>query len=119
MRHRSHLSAQERQCRSRLARIAHDRPLLKGGLVTMSRTCGKKGCKCNQGERHVSLYLSTKVDGKPKMIFVPSALEKQVRAWVQNYREAAAILEEVSGAQVGKFLAAKTQAKAQRKSAGR
>jgi len=96
VRHRGHLSAKERECRSRLARIAHDKPLLKGGLVTMSRTCGRKGCKCNRGEKHVSLYLAAKAGGKPMMIFIPPVLEEEVRAAVKTYKDAAAGLEEVS-----------------------
>ena len=84
----------------------------------MARACGKKGCKCNQGEKHVSLYLAAKVDGKPKMIFIPHALERPVRGWVQNYKEAASILEELSGAQVEKVLAMKTEAQGRKKSVG-
>jgi len=119
MRHRSQIPEKERRNRSRLVQIAHEKPLLRGGLVTMARTCGKKGCKCNKGEKHVSLYLSTKVDRKQKMVFIPSALEKQVRAWVKNYKDALSILEEISGAQVEKFLEMKTEAKDKKKSAGR
>ena len=115
MRHRTHLSARERQCRSRLAQIAHDRPLLKGGLVTMSRTCGRKGCRCNRGEKHVSLYLAAKVGGKPKMIFIPPALEERVRVLVSTHKDAAALLEEVSGFGLERLVADKAKTKAEGK----
>ena len=119
MKHRAGIPEKERRKRSRLAQIVHDKPLLKGGLVTMARTCGKKGCKCNQGDKHVSLYLSAKVDKKPKMIFIPSALEKQVRAWVQNYKAATSIIEEISTAHVEKVLAMKEKSKSGKKRVSR
>jgi hypothetical protein len=119
MRHRSHIPEKERRSRSRLAKLIVERPWVKGGLVAMSRTCGKAGCRCRRGEKHVSLYLSTKVVGKAKMVFVPAALEKQVRVWVQTYKDAAAILESLSGAQVEKLLALKAEARPRKKAADR
>jgi len=87
MRHRGYLSARERAARSRLVKLLSQRPLLRGGLVTMARSCGKQGCKCARGEKHVSLYLSARVEGKRKMIYVPRSMEEVVRAWVETYRE--------------------------------
>ena len=119
MRHAGVLPSPERRRRSRLAQIVHEEPLLKGGLVTMARTCGKKGCKCQQGEKHVSLYVAAKIGGKAKMVFVPPALERQVRAWVETYQEAAAILEQLSALQMEKLQREKAAAKAGRKGSAR
>ena len=46
MRHRGHISEKDRQNRSRLAKLVHNRRLLMGSLVTMTRTCGNPRCKC-------------------------------------------------------------------------
>jgi hypothetical protein len=61
----------------------------------MARSCGKKGCKCARGEKHVSLYASLKLGRTRKMIYVPPAMEEQVRTWAANYREAAALWEKM------------------------
>ena len=87
MRHRGYLSARERAARSRLVSLLRQRPLLRGGLVTMARSCGKQGCKCARGEKHVSLYLSVRMEGKRKMIYVPRSMEERVRAWVETHRD--------------------------------
>ena len=61
MRHRGYLPAKERQARSRLAKLLHEKPLLIGSLVSMPRVCGKPGCKCTRGELHPGLYLALRV----------------------------------------------------------
>ena len=104
MRHRGHMSAQERSARSRLAKLLHERPLLIGAVVEMSRVCGKDGCKCARGEKHVSAYLSVRLDDKRKMIYVPPELEDAVRRQVDAYREARALMAEVSRMRLERFL---------------
>ena len=98
MRHRGYLPSKERQARSRLAQLLHQKPLLIGSLVSMSRVCGKPGCKCTQGELHPGLYLSLRVKEKRKMIHVPQSLEAKVRQWVGTYQEAWRLMEKVSEA---------------------
>ena len=93
---RSHRPAAERDARSRLLRRCADAPLLRGSLVTMRRTCGKPGCHCTQGEKHVSLYLAIRVGKRRKMIYIPGELEQPVREWVQSSQEIDRLLELVS-----------------------
>lgn len=95
MTHPAYLSATGSKARSRLTGMLQSRPMLRAGLVSMARTCGKKGCKCARGEKHVSLYVSLKVGRTRKMIYVPPAMEEQVRTWAANYREAAALWEKM------------------------
>lgn len=104
MRHRGGFSASERAARSALAKLVHDRRLLRGSLVTMSRTCGTAGCKCTRGQKHVSLYLSIRVGGKRKMIYVPSQWEQTVRSWVQACQQAEGLVDEISAASLERFL---------------
>lgn len=104
MRHRSHLPSQERAARSKLTQLLHDHPLIRGSLVTMARTCGHAGCKCYRGEKHLSTYLSVRLEGDRKMIYVPRELEDNVRAWVETHRETERLLDHVSQACLTRFL---------------
>lgn len=94
--HRSKMSAQERELRSRLAQLTSARTLIHATLSVRQVTCGKKGCRCAQGERHRAVYLVSSAKGKRRQVFVPSAMEQEVRAWVENYHMATDLLEEVS-----------------------
>ena len=102
---------QERQARSRLAQILHDHEVIRGSVVTMARQCGKKGCHCQDGEKHVSLYLSIVLEGKRRMIYIPSELEDAVRQRVAAYREVETLTEVVSASCVSRVLARKQQGK--------
>jgi len=108
---RSHLSGSERQARSRLAQILHQRPFLCGSLVTMHRTCGKPGCKCTRGELHPGLYLALRVGKERKMFHIPRAMEPAVRQWVATYQEAWRLMEQISGLCLKQFLLNKEQSK--------
>jgi hypothetical protein len=107
MHHRGHISAIERQKRSRLAKLLHDRRFLCGSLVTMARTCGNPGCKCMRGQKHVSLYLSIKDGQKRRMIYVPPRWEQTIRAWVEVYQQIKQLTHDVSQQCLQRFLADK------------
>ena len=115
MRHRGHRSSEERAACSALLQLLGKRlPLLRGSLVTMKRKCGKEGCRCVGGQKHVSLYLAARVGGKRKMIFVPGDLEEKVRLWVRCGREAEKQLDALSEASVEAFLQEKEKRAAMR-----
>ena len=84
---RSQRSANERAARSRAVKRLAEGDLLRGSLVEMLRTCGKSGCRCQQGHKHRALYLSIKSGGKQSMVYIPQDLEQTVREWVQNAKE--------------------------------
>ncbi len=94
--HRSKMSAQERELRSRLAQLASARTLIHATLSVRHVTCGKKTCHCAQGERHRAVYLLSSAKGKKRQVFVPAAMEEEVRAWVENYHKVTDLLEQVS-----------------------
>ena len=103
-------SPQERQARSRaVQRLAED-CLVRGSLVPMARVCGKTGCHCAQGEKHVSLYLAVRLGKQRRLIYLPAELEATARAWVQNAREIDAALDFISQACLQDFLSQKDQA---------
>jgi len=107
MRHRGGLAPRERSARSRLAQILHQEPVLRGSLVRMARVCGKAGCRCTRGEKHVSLYLAIRGPDGRKMIYVPPVWERTVRRWVASWREADGLIDAVSRECLRRFLAGK------------
>ena len=106
---RNRFTPQERSARSRLAQLLHEHEVICGSVVSMARTCGKAGCRCAQGEKHVSLYLSTKVEGKRRMLYIPAELEEQVRQRVDAYREVERLTDVVSAACVERVLQSKRE----------
>jgi len=93
------LPARDRAARARLMQLlGRRRPLVKGGLVEMARTCGNPNCHCARGEKHRSLYLAARLGPARKMIYIPPDLEEPVRQWLAQGRQGQALLEEMSQA---------------------
>jgi hypothetical protein len=106
---RSQRPAEERHARSRAVQHIADNRLLRGSLVSMARTCGKTGCHCQQGEKHVSLYLAVRLKNRRQMIYVPPAMESTVRGWVENAQEVDQLLDFISQHCLTQFLEQKQQ----------
>lgn len=107
MQHRSHMPQKERHARSKLAKLLHNYPFIKGALVTSGRTCGKPGCKCSRGEKHIATYLSVRHKDKRKMICVPKNLEKQIRDSVKTYKDIMKLIDVVSDSCVDRLIKSK------------
>jgi hypothetical protein len=92
------LSPAERKLYSALHQILRSPGLLRGSLVEMRRSCGKKACRCQKDrrQRHRSLYLGLKLKGKQHMVYVPRDWEDRVREWVDRYQEIRDVLEKLS-----------------------
>lgn len=108
---RNRFARKERSARSRLAQLLHDHEVICGSVVTMARRCGKARCRCEQGEKHVSLYLSVKIRGKRRMVYIPAQLEQEVRRCVDAYREVQRLTQVVSEACVNRVLERKRERK--------
>ena len=108
---RTRFAPKERSARSRLAQLLHDHEVIHGSVVSMARRCGKAGCRCEQGEKHVSLYLSVKIEGKRRMVYIPAHLEEEVRRRVDAYREVQRLTQVVSEACVNRVLERKREPK--------
>lgn len=93
---RSQRSSQERTARSQAVQRVAEKPLLRGSLVVMHRTCGKKNCRCQQGKKHRALYLAIRSGDQRSMIYVPPALEETVRRWVETAQDLDRLLEVIS-----------------------
>jgi len=70
--------------------------VIKGSLVELKRTCGKPNCRCQKGEKHISLYLSQSKKGKTKMTYIPRKSEKKVREYVKRHKKYIEVLDELS-----------------------
>jgi hypothetical protein len=90
------MSVAERDSRSRLAQMVSGGGLMRGTLTVREKVCGKPSCKCARGEKHTALYLVASKDGKLRQLFVPSSHEARVRKWLEQYKEAEDLLEEIS-----------------------
>ena len=114
---RTGLSARDRAARSRLVKLlASAQPLARAGLVTMARVCGKAGCRCAAGDKHVSLYLAARLGRKRQMIYIPEELEDQARALVEGGRRVEELLEQISQSSLERLVAHKERRRAERKS---
>lgn len=90
------MSAHERGSRSRLAQLISQRGLLRGSLLVRRRVCGKANCRCTRGQEHESLYLVISEGGRTRQLYVPKDWEARVRQWVDAYRRARQLMEEIS-----------------------
>jgi hypothetical protein len=107
---RLQLPAQDRLARSRLIKLLSTaQPLAQASLVSMARRCGKPGCKCAQGDKHVSLYLAARLGKTRKLLYVPSDLEPQARRLVENGKAVQVLLDEMSQAQLARFVQSKAR----------
>jgi hypothetical protein len=93
---RTQRSPHERDARSQAVQRVADRALLRGSLVRMERTCGKKNCRCQQGQKHPALCLAIRFGNRRKMIYIPRALEDTVRLWVETGHEVDGLLDAIS-----------------------
>jgi hypothetical protein len=93
---RGKMSAAEREARSQLTRLLHQRGVIRGTLLVRQRKCGKANCRCAQGEGHESLFLVISENGRTRQLFVPRDWESRVRQWVEDYHHARTLLERVS-----------------------
>lgn len=98
LRPRLGLSAADRAARSRLHLLLEQADgLVHGSLIRMARRCGNPNCRCaTKGQKHVSWYLGVTVKRKTRMKHLPKGSEAKVRRWVEHYRHARELLEQIS-----------------------
>jgi hypothetical protein len=93
---KSSMPNQERDMRSRLNKFISSKGMLRGTLSTRGITCGKSSCKCARGDKHMYLYLTVSDEGKVSQILIPRSREGEVKQWVEQYKRAQDLLEEIS-----------------------
>jgi len=67
--------------------------LLRGSFVVLKRKCGKKGCRCTEGQLHETPALSYSVDGVTRIVSLPPGEVPTVKAALARYRKAVEQLE--------------------------
>lgn len=106
---RTQRAPQERHARSQAIQRIADQALLRGSLVRMQRTCGKKNCRCQQGQKHPALCLAIRLGNQRKMLYIPHVLEDTIRRWVETGQEVDALLDAISQQCLETFLAKKKE----------
>jgi hypothetical protein len=82
---------------ARLRQLATDKPVLAASLVQIAKHCGRQGCHCLQGgPKHVGNYLTSKVQGKTRTVYVPLDLLDDVRSWINEHKRLKTLLHEIS-----------------------
>ena len=81
-----------------LRRLPPLQAILRGSLVERYKRCGRPGCRCAKGPGHGPKYYLTVSYPKrrPEMDYVPAEFQEKVREYLENYRKAKEILEELS-----------------------
>jgi hypothetical protein len=77
----------------------HDDPmLLRGALTTFRRRCGKRSCRCADGEPHESPALTYTEGGRSKTVTLAEAEVAGVAAALARYQQARAELDAAADA---------------------
>lgn len=83
-----------------LKRLRKTGPIVDGSVVLIARTCGNSAhCHCSRGPKHISTYLTFKVQGKTHTIYVPVDLEKEVRQWSGRYKDLKRLIGQICDVQ--------------------
>ncbi len=81
---------------ARVARLVARVPVLAGSLVRIAKHCGRAGCHCQKGDKHVGWYLTRPVHGKTQTTYVPQELRPEVHGWIQEHRRLKQLVAEIS-----------------------
>ena len=92
----SHPTLIRRMRDARVRQLARVGPVLAGSLVQIAKHCGRPGCRCQSGQKHVGWYLTRSVAGKTQTTYVPEELREDVHGWIQAYRRLKQLVQEIS-----------------------
>lgn len=96
MRVPQHPTLVRRMLQGRVKSLAARCPVLAASLVRIAKHCGRKGCRCQKGHKHIGNYLTFKVAGKTRTVYVPLDLVAEVRGWVAEGRRLKGLMRETS-----------------------
>jgi hypothetical protein len=93
--------ARELRKRKRLIESLPDlEKILRGSVVERYRRCGRRNCHCAEegdpGHGPAYYLIVTVAPGKTVQVYVAKEQRDEVEAWVENFKQARSILEEVS-----------------------
>jgi hypothetical protein len=81
---------------ARVRQLTAQGPVLGGSLVRIAKHCGRPGCHCQKGEKHVGWYLTRPVKGKTQTTYVPQEVLEEVQGWIQEHRRLKKLMAEIS-----------------------
>lgn len=61
-------------------------PIIRGSLKERRHSCGRPGCHCADGEKHLAFVLACPEDGRSRQIYVRSIDTEIVRTETERYR---------------------------------
>lgn len=70
--------------------------LMRGSLVQTRVKCGRKGCMCESGEKHIKPHLSVNLHGRTRGCYVGHVREAAVSALLREYQHAWRIIEDLT-----------------------
>ena len=91
-----HPTLVRRMLAARVKRLVARGPVLQASLVQIAKHCGRKGCRCQRGEKHVGNYLTLKQAGKTRTVYVPLDLVEEVRQWIAEAHRLRRLMRESS-----------------------
>lgn len=100
MRVPTHPTLIRRMIDARVGKLTAQGPVLSASLVTIAKHCGRPGCHCQTGDKHVGNYVTFAIRGKTKTIYVPLDLVEEVRAWVTEQKRLKQLIREISALSV-------------------
>jgi hypothetical protein len=74
-------------------KVTHGPLVVRGSIVTLRRRCGKRSCRCVDGDPHETPALSYSVEGKTKMLTLSEAEVEEVKEALGRYEAARGELE--------------------------
>lgn len=94
--HPAGMTGAERVSRSKLKPMVSSQEFLRATPSLREQVCGKPGCHCRSGKKHLALVLTRSTKGKIEQLYVPKEQEETVRLWIGRYREIQELLEKIS-----------------------
>lgn len=82
--------------RKLLEQLLEQEYLIRGSLVKTTKKCGRKGCRCEKGEKHPHVYLSTSAKKGNTIVYVTPQQEADFRRGITSYRKTRELLEKIS-----------------------
>jgi hypothetical protein len=70
--------------------------LTRGTLYSTGVRCGRPGCECESGAKHVKLHLSVRFKGRSRNVYVGEKRAEEVAALVAEYKRAWRLIEELT-----------------------
>lgn len=103
-----------RMLAARLERLIPRGPVVTTTVVQSGRTCGRFGCRCYRGEKHIRTQITYKEQGRTRSIYVPVELVDEVKRWAAEGRRLRRLMKEINQLAIA-LIRAPGQAKARRR----